>query len=247
MTEIVPVNIKSCYKKNGQYVNLPSRMAVCVPEFKDAIQAIAAEVNALGGDFRLSDLFRSYDMQLQAHLDYKNGKKTAYSPPPGGSFHEAGRAFDVDLAGLRPLGGGNTYLRVFWGIAAKYGVVPIIGEPNPQRSEAWHFECRGEFQRIRDSLGYSQAVKAAILDIGADVDDFKDDEAAWVQAQLTAAGWNIGSIDGLLGKKTKAAIRDCKFRFAKSTYDRYASHSPEWESIDPWLLEFLSTTVKKIV
>jgi len=36
----------------------------------------------------LSDLLRSYDMQLQAHLDYTSGKKSAFSPAPGGSMHE---------------------------------------------------------------------------------------------------------------------------------------------------------------
>jgi hypothetical protein len=39
-------------------------------------------------------------MQLQSHLDWKTGKKSAFSPPPGGSLHEAGRALDLDLDSL---------------------------------------------------------------------------------------------------------------------------------------------------
>ena len=62
------------------------------------LYGIRDELQAQGGKLELSDLFRSYDMQLQAHLDYTSGKKKAFSPPPGSSMHESGRAFDVDLA-----------------------------------------------------------------------------------------------------------------------------------------------------
>lgn len=61
------------------------------PLIQSALQGISDDLRNAGGRLVLSDLFRSYDMQLQAHLDWKIGKKRAYSHPPRGSLHEAGR------------------------------------------------------------------------------------------------------------------------------------------------------------
>ncbi len=87
---------------------LPGRMAHCTHA---ALFRLKEKLVDLGADLVLSDLFRSYDMQLQANLDYVTGKKKAYSPPPGGSLHEAGRAFDLDLGKLKKIG-----LPKFWTI-----------------------------------------------------------------------------------------------------------------------------------
>lgn len=106
----------------------------------------------------LSDLLRSYDMQLQAHLDYTSGKKSAFSPAPGGSMHEGGRAFDLDLGALK------IKLGQFWDIARKYGVTPIIKSPNPSASEAWHFDCRGSHERI---YAYEYSGTQAAFALGA--------------------------------------------------------------------------------
>src|SRR6266545_558577 len=114
-TPLTPIQVMSIYKsRTGQRVLLPSRMAVCTPDTAAAIARIEAELAALGGELLLSDLFRSYDMQLQAHLDYTSGKKSAFSPAPGGSMQDAGRAFDLDLRAL------TITLERFWGIAAKH-------------------------------------------------------------------------------------------------------------------------------
>jgi len=130
-TPLVPIQITSIYKSRaGQRVPLPSRMALCTPDTAAAIAGIEDEIAALGGELMLSDLLRSYDMQLQAHLDYTSGKKSAFSPAPGGSMHEGGRAFDLDLGALK------IKLGQFWDIARKYGVTPIIKSPNPSASEA---------------------------------------------------------------------------------------------------------------
>ena len=97
-TPLLPINIISIYKNPlGDLLPLPSRMARCTPDTYVAVFNIAAALAQKGGRLILSDLFRSYDMQAQSHQDYISGRKTAFSPPPGGSFHEAGRAFDLDL------------------------------------------------------------------------------------------------------------------------------------------------------
>jgi len=234
VTDLVPIHIESIYKVKGNTVPLPRRMALCTPDFRRAIQNIENDVRVAGAKLRLSDLFRSYDMQYKAHMDYKTGRKRSYSPPPGSSFHEAGRAMDVDLGALRPLGG--NFLEVFWGIASRYGVLPIISEPNSHKSEAWHFECRGEFQNVRRLEGYKMAVRAAILDVGIDIREVKDDEAAWVQGQVLAYGIDIGTIDGIVGRKTKAAITQIKLAngWVASTRDPDAL-----EMVDSWLVSFL--------
>ena len=91
---LVKATVLSIYKVSGHRVLMPERMARATPDLKRAMYAIRDALRARGGDLVLSDLFRSYDMQLQAHLDFTSGKKSAFSPAPGGSMHESGRAFD---------------------------------------------------------------------------------------------------------------------------------------------------------
>lgn len=211
-TPLVHLPITSIYRASGQRVPLPQRMARCTPDTKRAILAIRADLEAAGGRLYLSDLFRSHDMQLQAHLDWKTGKKRAYSPPPGGSFHEGGRAFDLDLGSLR------IKLDAFWKLAANHGVVPILAAPNPRTSEAWHFERRGSHQLVYD---YYQAGKgtnfaspgramaaSAILAIGEAFEPFAGrEDAAYVQSALIRLGQAVGNIDGFLGPKSRRGLQ----------------------------------------
>lgn len=203
--------VMSIYEINGQRVPMPERMSRSTPDLKHAMVAIRAEVESAGGAFALSDLFRSYDMQLQAHLDYVSKKKKAFSPAPGGSMHEAGRAFDVDLKGLK------MQLSAFWQVAAKWAVVPIIGQPDSRASEAWHFECRGSHQLVYDyyqaghGTNFSRPAEAmaasAILAVGLAHDRFKGkQEAAYLQSGLVRLGAKPGNIDGDIGPKTLAAL-----------------------------------------
>lgn len=93
---LVPVEILSIYPENSpNKKKLPPKMAQCAPDMKKAVLGARDELQAKGVILRLSDMFRSYDMQLQAHIE--NAKKNVFSPLPGGSLHEAGRAFDLDL------------------------------------------------------------------------------------------------------------------------------------------------------
>lgn len=202
--------VMSIYEVNKQRVLMPERMARSTPDMKKAMYGIRTDVEAAGGKFALSDLFRSYDMQLQAHLDHKSGKKEAYSPPPGGSMHESGRAFDVDLKGLK------MSLADFWQIAEKWGVVPIIAKPNSKASEAWHFECRGSHQlvydyyKVRKGGNFEPAAAmaaSAIVGAGLKHDRFKGKEdAAYIQSGLIRLGQEIGNIDGVLGPKSNGAL-----------------------------------------
>jgi len=72
-TPLIPIDIDSIY--GGK--SLPKRMAFCTPDMYAAIFATKADLKATNNDLVLSDLFRSYDMQFQAHLDFTSGKKIA--------------------------------------------------------------------------------------------------------------------------------------------------------------------------
>ena len=132
-TPLVPVVVPSIYNRGP----LPTRMARCTPDTAAALEGVRSDLAALGFELRLSDLFRSSEMQRQAHDDYVKGRKTAYSPPAGSSMHEAGRAMDIDLTSM------GVPLARFWEIARGHGFFPIIDAPNPSRSEAWHFGTGG--------------------------------------------------------------------------------------------------------
>lgn len=208
---LLAIDILSTYKnKFGDQVPLPKRMAQCTPDTYEAIFHIATDIAKKKGKLILSDLFRSYDMQAQSHQDYIAGRKKAFSPPPGGSFHEAGRAFDLDLGAIR------IPLADFWVIAAKYGVFPIIPKPISGKSESWHFDRRGShqivYQYYADKKGanfpsYKAASASAILSAGIQVDDFgKNQQQAAIQSCAIRLGENIGNIDGQIGRKTIAAL-----------------------------------------
>ena len=150
-------------------------------------------------------------MQLQSHLDFINGKKTAFSPAPGGSLHEAGRALDLDLDNL------GMSLGEFWELARPLGLSPIIEMPNADVSEAWHFDCRGSHQIVYDyykggkgtnfSKPYAAMAASAIVSIGVKVDKFGENQtAAAIQSALIRLGQTLGNIDGNIGLKTRAAL-----------------------------------------
>ena len=210
---LAPISIISVYKNSlGDLLPLPARMAQCTPDTYTAIMNIAKDLAKKGGKLILSDLFRSYDMQMQSHLDFVSGKKRAFSPPPGGSFHEAGRAFDLDLDAMK------IPLSDLWIIAAKYAVTPIIKQPKPNVSEAWHFDCRGSHQIVYEYYesgkgnnfkSYTAAAGSAILSIGVHVDAFgENQQQAALQSCLIRLGKEIGNIDGHIGRKTQTALEE---------------------------------------
>jgi len=221
---LLPIDIISIYKNRlGDLLPLPIRMAKCTPDTYAAIFNIATELAKRGGRLVLSDLFRSYDMQSQSHNDYLAGKKKGYSPPPGGSFHEAGRAFDLDLSAIK------IPLADFWTIAAGFGVIPIISKPNSRLSEAWHFDCRGShqivYQYYNDGKGnnfkpYTAAATSAILSAGIPVDAFgANQRQAAIQSCLIRLGQTIGNIDGQLGKNSHRALDEIGVPFDLNNLD----------------------------
>ena len=201
------IQIKSIYGSD-----LPKRMAHCTPDMLSAVRLVAADLKAAGGELVLSDMYRSYDMQFQAHLDYTTGKKSAYSPPPGGSMHEAGRAFDLDLSRIK------MKLAQFWKIAAKHGLKPIIDTPSEGANEAWHFDCRGSHGRVYDyyaagkadnfSRPYAAMAASAIASTGVKVDALGEDPVpGFIQSGLIRLGQTVGNLDGRMGPKTRAALQ----------------------------------------
>lgn len=210
-TPLLSITFPSTYFDDGRRISLPRRMAHATPDMFATMQSVAAALEDRGGKLFLSDLFRSYDMQLQSHLDWKNGRKKAFSPPPGGSLHEAGRAFDLDLESL------NIKLSDFWVIARAHGLSPIISEPVSGVSESWHFDCRGShdliYQYYKSGKGrnfekpYQAMAASAILSIGVKVDKFKDNQAAAaVQSAVIRLGQNIGDMDGSIGERSRAGL-----------------------------------------
>jgi hypothetical protein len=212
-TPPIPIEILSIYfDKNKQRLNLPQRLAQCTPDTKAAVMNVKAELEAKGVNLFLSDMFRSHDMQLQAHVE--NAKKGVFSPLPGGSMHEAGRAIDLDLDAL--LAGGILTLKDFWDLAGKHGFFPIVGQPNPKLKESWHFDRRGSHNLVRqyylDGKGgsnmkpYEAMAASAILSIGVQVDRFQNQKGAAIQSALIRLGQELGSIDGGVGNRTKQAL-----------------------------------------
>jgi hypothetical protein len=207
---LIRIDFPSIYFSAGIRALLPRKMAVCTPDTRDAISRLQKSVQQRGGELYLSDLYRSHDMQLQSHLDWQAKRKVAFSPPPGGSLHEAGRSIDLDLDALK------MPLADFWPLAKAEGFSPIIATPSSQLSEAWHFDHRGSHHLVyehyvagrgRNLKPYAAMAASAILSTGVIVDRFADNQReATIQCGLVRLGFDIGSIDGELGAKSFAAL-----------------------------------------
>ena len=210
---LVSIEIPSIYfDSHNNRKNLPARMAQCTPDMRRAALDLRMDLAGRGVELFLSDMFRSFDMQLQAHIE--NAKKGVFSPRPGGSLHEAGRAFDLDLTAL--LADNILKLSDFWEIARQRGVVPIIGAPDSSKSEAWHFECRGSHALVRqyyvegkggqNMKPYQAMAASSILAIGVKVERFQNQKAAAIQSALIRLGHELGPLDGGIGQKTRNAL-----------------------------------------
>jgi len=203
LSPLVSVSLPSIY---GNSKPLPSLMARATPDFSSKLDQLKSTVPGL----RWSDLFRSYAMQKQSNLDYVTGKKTAFSPPPGGSFHESGRAMDIDLTTM------GMSLAAFWNVVKPLGFAPIVSTPDTKLSESWHFDYRGSHQLVYDYVAsgkvqktyspYAQAARSAILAIGQPVDDVPNHDVALIQSALIRLGFDPGPIDGLVGFRTNGAL-----------------------------------------
>lgn len=208
---LLAISIDSIYKdKNGGNA-LPARMAKCTPDMHAAALALKADVKTMSADLVLSDMFRSFKMQFDANQDFVTKKKTAFSPPPGGSMHEAGRAFDMDLDQIRKL-----TLAKFWPVAAKHGIVPIIDKPVAGVSESWHFDRRGSHGIVYDYYTakkgtnfkpYTAMAASGIVSIGQKVTALGDDpRPGYIQSGLIRLGKEIGNLDGSIGNGSRKAL-----------------------------------------
>lgn len=211
---LVEVSILSIYAgRDGARALLPKRLAQCTPDTRRALVGAGAAVREAGGQLILSELFRTHESQLRAHLDWVERRKSVFSPPPGGSLHEAGRAFDLDLQDL------HIPLAAFWEIAGAHGLTPIIRARDARVLDARHFDCRGSHELVhrhyaeggaRNMKPYEAMAASAILALGFRVDRFGDDQlVAAIQCALIRLGVDAGEIDGSLGPKTRDALAQC--------------------------------------
>ena len=170
--KLVEVKVMSIY--NNHTAVLPTRMRWMTPDTAQALASLAEDLQGIGGMIYLSDAYRSEFEQAKAHYDYLTGvgrygdrsvlvmqypdlkdyqgvPKKAYSPPPGNSVHEAGRAVDFD-ADPRWLGiDQHTFMELAYanGWVNIVGGIGGVGDPlRVDTPEEWHIEHRGPFQAV---------------------------------------------------------------------------------------------------
>lgn len=165
-----------------------------------------------GGKFQLTACFRSW-LKQQSLVDLHNADPVhnAFAAPPGGSYHQAGRALDIDIKALYfPILLEEKWLEKLWSLAIPLGFRPIIDKPDMNVSEAWHFDFIGPWQAVHDKMGNAISAKCAILDVGNwnPQESLLKTRNMFIQAQLLRLGhYEIGAVDGLIGFKSGAAIR----------------------------------------
>jgi len=201
-----PIVVTSIYKNStGKRILLPQRMALLDSDAAESIHALNSHMSAIGANFYLSDAYRTRKMQEKARNDYITNEKKSYSPPPGESIHEAGRAIDIDVDSL------GIPLSRFWETALVYGWRPIISVPDPERVECWHFEYLAYWcGKPTDILPFRRcAVLEAYLENNICVISEYD---RWflLQGYLKLMGLYNLKVDGKPGSGTRGAIEKYK-------------------------------------
>lgn len=214
--------IESIYSSGGTRAamgDLPGGKAT--PDTAAAMLEAHREVRRRGGRLAWSDVFR-WDSQRTARRKYLrwlgDGKpsgddfnpklhKAAFVAPLGASFHNAGRAGDCDYMKAAPASvARDQRLDWLWDVLIPRGFRPAIAAPTEGKAEAWHFDYMGPWAPVFDRLGYAQAAKGAVLDVGLGDDVYPRAWWCWVQAQLQRAGYDVGEIDGHPGRLTRAGL-----------------------------------------
>jgi len=189
----------------------------CIEGF-DALHALYLDVVKLGGELRFSDMFRTWEHQEQAHFDFITGKKKAYSPEPGFSFHQAARSFDFDIEildeSLLHVDGPKRGFALFWDLARKHGFTGVMKnryEPTFKATEAWHWDYLGVFAKTREVHDYKTAAMVAVMDaIGNNYQGYSEEQIKYyrLQAYLLHFGFYTGAIDGQFGPKSRQSVLD---------------------------------------
>ena len=196
-------------KKRLDVKSFGKSASVC-PDFCDALHKLDQEVKSKGGNFYISDLTRDYVAQEKARWEYITGKKKAFVAKPGESFHNAGRAVDIDIESLNFSNIKKLdWIKKLWDLAIPLGFRSVIKEPIFGISECWHLDYIGVWTDALNVLSYSEVAKCAVLDVG--MWNSKEDSAKtikmFIQSQLIRLKhYEIGEIDGVIGKKTINAL-----------------------------------------
>ncbi len=207
-----PIIIPSIYKNSaGHRLVLPRRMAFLNSDAADSVHALNSHMITIDANFYLSDAYRTREMQEKARNDYVAGRKKSYSPPPGESIHEAGRAMDIDVESL------SIPLSRFWEISMFYGWRPIISVPDSNRLECWHFEYLAYWcGKPSDALPFRRcAVLEAYLENNVRA---LPERERWflLQGYLKLMGLYNLKIDGMPGSGTRGAIEKYKNIYVES-------------------------------
>ena len=200
------------------------------PDACEALFKLHEAVLNAGGDFRVTDGFRSTETQSAARKKYENWlrdfqpapnskefdpkrHKAAFVALPGRSFHNAGRAIDVHVDALRfPDVSRERQLDRLWELAIPLGWTPIIKAPTEGMSECWHFDFMGPWAPVVTRRGYEEAAIGAVLCTGDNSAFVACGSVRRIQSQLHRAGYDCGKIDGVFGPLTEAALYASGFR-----------------------------------
>lgn len=178
------------------------------PDFKDALLKLDAAIRSVGGNLYVTDLLRDWETQEKAHQEYLDGKKP-FVAPPGGSFHGAGRAIDLDIQNLNFPLPKQAWIKKLWDLAVPLGFRPVIEKPETNKDEAWHLDFLGIWSNLLGTMPYKEIAQCAILDVGMwnPAEDLEKVKRLFVQSQILRLGhFEIGIPDGILGKKSKQAL-----------------------------------------
>lgn len=180
------------------------------PEMFEALKKLEELINEDGGSLFITDLFRDYKLQKYLREKYEKGIQKAFASKPGESFHGGGCAIDLDVQNLNfPKVLKKDWIKHLWYLAIPLGFRPVI-EKAEFISECWHLDYIPSYLKDNKTIfKYVDAARCVNLDCGNwDTEEQSQNKIynLFIQSQLMRLDFNIGSIDGIVGNKTKNAV-----------------------------------------
>lgn len=184
----------------------------CADNVREPILAWKVEVETAGGILHCNRLYATIAEQQVLRDKYvawlnagKPVPEVAAANKPGRSAHNGGCAIDVNTFKCFPNAPADKQIDLLWSTGAKHGWTPIISKPDESMSERWHFDHKGDWSALYAHQGYGAYCLAAALDVG-NAGEWQTNDRL-IQALLLRAGFDIGTIDGVRGKRTNLALQ----------------------------------------
>lgn len=191
----------SAHPLTGLSGSYDRQTSLVIPEFQYALSKLQDIVSQVGGKLFVKEAYRTFGQQTDRHRKYNTDRA-------GQSMHNAARAVDVHIQSLDFDYQVETDFVDILSKAAEH--VGAYAHLHDDKKDCACLHYYGDWITLKDKVPHTELVKAMCIDAGL-WEGYSSNKLriAFVQSQLVRIGkFDVGMIDGILGKKTQSVLDD---------------------------------------